>query len=160
MARCRLSRRGGATVTQTVRNYLALLLRTILGGLFIYAGWLKIADPVLFAGSVAAYKILPPFGNYLVAATLPWVEFLCGLLLVLGVRTRAGATIVLLMNLVFTVALASAIIRGLDIDCGCFRQGGPKTTPWSALLRDLALMAGTVALLRLDGVRSGRDDAQ
>lgn len=146
-------------MTQTVPNYLALTIRTILGGLFIYAGWLKIADPVLFAGSVAAYKILPPFGNYLVAATLPWVEFLCGLLLILGVRTRASATIVLLMNLVFTVALASAIIRGLDIDCGCFRQGGPKTTPWSALLRDLLLVAGTMVLLRLDTGRGDRNVA-
>ena len=146
-------------MTQTVPNYLALTIRTILGGLFIYAGWLKIADPVLFAWSVAAYKILPPFGNYLVAATLPWVEFLCGLLLILGVRTRASATIVLLMNLVFTVALASAIIRGLDIDCGCFRQGGPKTTPWSALLRDLLLVAGTMVLLRLDTGRGDRNVA-
>ena len=54
------------------------------------------------------------------------------------------------MNLVFAVALSSAIIRGLDIDCGCFRQGGPKTSPWIALLRDLALIAGTVVLLWLD----------
>jgi putative oxidoreductase len=144
-------------VTQTSRSWLTLLLRIVLGGIFIYAGTLKIADPAIFAGNVAAYKLLPPFGNYLMAATLPWVEFLCGLLLVLGVRVRAAATLILLMNLVFTLALTSAIVRGLDIDCGCFRQGGPKTTPWTALLRDLAFMAGAMSLLRLDKP-GGKDD--
>ncbi len=145
-------------MTKTVRSCLAITLRMILGGLFIYAGALKIADPVVFAGNVAAYAILPTFGNYLVAATLPWVELICGVLLLTGYRLRAGATLIILMNLVFTVALASAIIRGLEIDCGCFRQAGPKTTPMSALLRDLGLMAGTLLLLWLDGWRSGRDN--
>ncbi len=134
----------------TTRTSVSMVLRMILGGLFIYAGWLKIADPALFAGNIAGYKLLPPFGNYLVAATLPWVEFICGLLLVMNIRLQAGATLVLLMNAIFIIALASAIIRGLDIDCGCFRQGGAKTTPWNALLRDVALMAGTLALLRLE----------
>ena len=137
-------------MTHTTRSYLTLPLRVVLGGIFIYAGTLKIADPVAFAGNVAAYKLLPPFGNYLMAATLPWVELLCGLLLLLGLRLRAGATLILLMNLVFTLALTTAIVRGLDIDCGCFRQGGPKTTPWTALLRDLAFMTGALLLLRLE----------
>lgn len=141
-------------MTETTRKYLFLTLRIGLGGVFLYAGGLKIADPALFAGNVAAYKLLPTFGNYLVAATLPWVEVVCGLLLVTGIRLRAGALIVLIMNLVFAVALTSAIVRGLDIDCGCFRQGGPKTSPWIALLRDLALMAGTAALLWLDRDRT------
>ena len=141
-------------MTETARKYLALALRIVLGGVFLYAGGLKIADPAAFAGSVAAFKLLPTFGNYLIAATLPWVEVLCGLLLITGYRVRAGATLVLLMNLVFAVAITSAIIRGLDIDCGCFRQGGPKTSPWIALLRDLALIAGTVVLIRLDSRRT------
>ena len=141
-------------MTETARKFLALALRIVLGGVFLYAGGLKIADPAAFAGSVAAFKILPTFGNYLVAAVLPWMEVLCGLLLVIGVRNRPAATLILLMNLVFAVAIASAIIRGLDIDCGCFRQGGPKTSPWIALLRDLALIAGTVILLRLDNHRT------
>jgi uncharacterized membrane protein YphA (DoxX/SURF4 family) len=145
-------------VTEIARKYLALALRIVLGGIFLYAGGLKIGDPAAFAGSVAAYKLLPTFGNYLVAATLPWVEVLCGLLLVIGVRIRPAATLILLMNLVFAVALSSAIIRGLDIDCGCFRQGGPKTSPWLALLRDLALIAGTVVLLWRDNCRAKPPD--
>lgn len=134
-------------------------LRVVLGGVFLYAGGLKIADPVAFAGNIAAYKLLPTFGNYLVAAILPWVELLCGLLLVAGYRVRAAATLVLIMNLIFVAALTSAIVRGLDIDCGCFRQNGPRTTPWAALLRDLALIAGNLILLRWDADESGGDSS-
>ena len=141
-------------------KYFFLALRIVLGGIFLYAGGLKTADPATFAGSVAAYNLLPTFGNYLVAATLPWVELLCGILLVVGYRVRAAALIVLLMNMVFVIALASAIIRGLDIDCGCFRQGGPKTTPWAALLRDLALIAGNLVLIRFDARENGRNGSE
>lgn len=117
-----------------------LLLRVALGGIFLYAGVLKIANPTAFAGSIAAYQILPYFLNYLVAATLPWLEGICGLLLIAGYRTRAAAVILLLLNLAFIVALASTIVRGLDIDCGCFAEG-EKTSAWMAILRDIALLA-------------------
>src|SRR5690242_10825222 len=113
-----------------VREYLPLAVRLALGGVFVYAGVLKIADPVAFAGSIAAYKIVPYFASYLAAAILPWVEVISGALLIAGVRVRSGALVIALLNVVFMLALGSAIARGLDIDCGCFRQGGAKTSPW------------------------------
>lgn len=130
-----------------VKSYLILTLRIGLGLVFIYAGILKIRDPLAFAGSVAAYKVLPYFLNYLVAATIPWIEATCGLLLILGVRTKAAAGIVAAMNLLFIVLLASTIVRGLDIDCGCFRQGGEKTSAWIAISRDIAFLFVAVVLL-------------
>ena len=131
-----------------------MLLRIALGGVFIYAAVPKIADPVAFAGSVAAYRILPYFWNYFAAAVLPFLELICGVLLVLGIRVRTGALIIGVLNLVFMVALASAIVRGLDIDCGCFRQGGEKTTPWLALARDAVFLAMTAAVLRYERLRA------
>lgn len=131
-----------------VRGQLSAAVRVILGAIFIYAALVKIADPVAFAGSVAAYQILPYFGNYLVAAVLPFLELSCGLLLVCGYRVRGGALIIAGMNLVFMAALASAIVRGLEIDCGCFKQGGPKTSPWIALARDTVFLAMALFVLR------------
>lgn len=133
-----------------------MLLRIALGGIFIYAAVPKIADPVAFAGSVAAYRILPYFWNYVAAAVLPFLELICGILLVLGIRVRTGALIIGALNLVFMVALASAIVRGLDIDCGCFRQGGEKTTPWLALARDAVFLAMTAAVLRYERIRAAQ----
>jgi putative oxidoreductase len=139
-----------------LRKYLPALVRTILGAIFIYAALLKIADPVAFAGSVAAYRILPYFASYLTAAVLPFVELTCGLLLVCGYRVKVGALIIAVMNLVFMVALASAIARGLDIDCGCFKQGGAKTSPWIALARDVVFLAMSLFVLKSDGKGKSR----
>jgi len=138
-----------------LKNYLPAAVRIALGAVFIYAALLKIADPVAFAGSVAAYRILPYFGSYLIAAALPFVELTCGVLLVLGYRVRSGALIIGALNLVFIVALGSAIARGLDIDCGCFKQGGEKTTPWMALARDLVFLAMTWFVLKVEARRGG-----
>jgi len=131
-------------------SYLPAAVRIALGGIFIYAAVLKIADPVAFAGSVAAYHILPYFASYLTAAVLPFLELTCGVLLVLGYRVKGGALIIALLNLVFMVALASAIVRGLDIDCGCFKQGGSKTSPWLALARDAVFLAMTLFVLKVE----------
>jgi len=137
-----------------VNRYLPSTVRILLGAIFIYAALLKIADPVAFAGSVAAYRILPYFASYLTAAVLPFVELSCGLLLVCGYRVRGGALIIGAMNLVFMIALSSAILRGLDIDCGCFKQGGAKTTPWTALLRDAVFLAMTAFVLTVEAKKS------
>ena len=131
-------------------RYMPAAVRIALGAIFIYAALLKIADPVAFAGSVAAYRIVPYFASYLTAAVLPFLELLCGVLLVLGYRVKAGALIIAAMNLVFIAALASAIVRGLDIDCGCFRQGGDKTSPWVAMARDVVFLAMALIALKLE----------
>lgn len=129
------------------QRYFLLFLRVSLGLVFVYAGILKIRDPIAFAGSVAAYKLLPYFFNYLVAATIPWVELTCGLLLIFGYRVRAAAGITAAMNILFIVLLASTIVRGLDIDCGCFRQGGEKTSAWIAIMRDILFLSVALILV-------------
>ncbi len=128
-----------------------VVIRVILGGVFIYAGVVKIADPTAFAGSIAAYKILPYFANYLTAAILPWFELLCGIMLLTGYRYRAAAMLLLLLNLAFMAALASTLVRGLDIDCGCFKQGGSKTSAWTALGRDIIFFLMALFLVRRTG---------
>lgn len=133
---------------EAIRKHLTALLRVGLGALFLYAGILKIVNPAAFAGSVANYQVLPYAGNYLVAAILPWVEVICGTLLVTGWRTRSAAGLVVLMNIVFIVLLLSTVARGLDIDCGCFRQGGEKTTAWTAIFRDVMFLVSAVFLFR------------
>jgi putative oxidoreductase len=135
---------------------LHFVVRLFVGATFLYAGVVKIADPVGFAGSIAAYRIIPYFTSYLVAAVLPWLELLCGLLLVTGFRQRAAAFLLLFLDLVFIAALVSVIARGLDIDCGCFRAGGVKESPWAALGRDLLILVGLVVILKGGRRRGGQ----
>ncbi len=117
------------------------LSRLILAGVFIYAGVIKGTDPVAFAGQVANYQLLPYAWNYLVAAILPYIELLCGMLLLLNKRVRPAVLVLFVLNLVFMLALSSLIVRGIDIDCGCFNPDAEsKTSPLMALWRDAGLM--------------------
>ena len=117
------------------------LSRLILAGVFIYAGAGKAQDPVTFAGQVANYQLLPYAWNYLIAATLPYLELLCGVLLLLNRRVRPALVVLFVLNLVFMLALGSLIARGLNIDCGCFKpDAASHTSPPVALVRDAGLM--------------------
>jgi putative oxidoreductase len=98
------------------------LLRIILGGLFVFASLGKIADPHAFASSIEGYRILEGDAALHIATVLPWVEFLSGCLLLVGVFIRGSASLVFLMLLLFTAAVLSALWRGLDISCGCYTQ--------------------------------------
>jgi len=133
--------------------------RLLLAGTFLYAGYIKGADPVAFAGQVANYQILPYAWNFVVAATLPYIEFLCGAMLLLNRRVRPAVLVLIGLNLVFMVLLSYTIARGLDIDCGCFNPDGEsKTKPLHALWRDAGLMLLMISTWMLRYRQSRRED--
>jgi len=97
-----------------------LLVRTGLGAVFIWASWDKIWHPVEFAAIVSNYNILPDAAVNMAALVLPWIELVCGLLL-LGGRLVPGAVFLLDgLLLIFILAGGFNLYRGLDINCGCF----------------------------------------
>jgi putative oxidoreductase len=97
-----------------------LILRLILGGVFIAAGALKIWEPTAFAADIANYRLLPHEAVNLLAITLPWIEIAAGLFLVCGIWRRASALVITILMIVFLAAIGQALARGLDIRCGCF----------------------------------------
>lgn len=122
-------------------------LRLGLGGLFVVTGALKLADPSAFAVEIHNYQLFPALAPIL-AATLPAMELAIGASLVAGPRPwlRAGALSSLALMAVFTVAVGSAALRGINISCGCFGAGsGPIT--WMTVARDLTLLAACAGLL-------------
>jgi len=126
-------------------NAVLLLIRLIVAGVFLYAGWQKVWVPQEFADSIAAYQLLPVQLINPVALTLPPFELVVGFLLLAGWQQRVAAFSALILTGVFLVALASALSRGLKIDCGCFGAGlSAKDDLWLALARDLVLGAALV----------------
>lgn len=95
-----------------------LIARLIVGGLFIYMGIMKVAEPVAFLKLIKLYEILPlqpPIFINATAITLPWIEIVCGVALVTGVFRRGAAVIITVMLLVFTPAI---LIRAIDLYAG------------------------------------------
>lgn len=129
-----------------------LISRWILGGTFVYASLCKIYMPMQFARSVEAYQLVPDTAARLIAVFLPWMELVCGLLLLIGLFTPGSIRFVAAMLILFIGAISIDLIRGIDIDCGCITNcftgesedaGGLVGT----LLRDIAYMALVVPVL-------------
>ena len=91
-----------------------------IGLVFLAAALAKIGDLAYFAQQVHNFRIAPIWSENLVAMTLPWIELVTGLALVVGPRRRAGALVLLALMVFFTFAVGSAWARGLDFTCGCF----------------------------------------
>jgi putative oxidoreductase len=131
-------------------KYLLLLFRIILGFVFIYAGILKISDPAGFSDSINNYKLLPlSFVNFF-AITLPWVEFVAGLFLIFGVSVKENSFIISVMLIVFLLAIGISLIRGLNIECGCFGTSSGTEVGLFKLVENLILLIISYFLIKFD----------
>ncbi len=124
-------------------DWVGLAARLILGIVLIVAGALKVGHPITSKMAVQAYRIFPHEVAGWIGLTLPFVEIVLGVLLVLGLFTRLSALLGGLLMLAFVVGIAQAWARGLTIDCGCFGGGGTvaanQTRYGTEILRDLGL---------------------
>ena len=100
--------------------WLTVRVQIALGALFVIAALPKIADPPSFAHMIYNYRIVPAQLINLMALTMPWVELIAGLALMLGVWRRAALLLIAAMLVVFIVAIGINLGRGNAIDCGCF----------------------------------------
>jgi uncharacterized membrane protein YphA (DoxX/SURF4 family) len=135
-----------------------LVLRVLLGAFFVYASLDKIASPAGFAKAIYLWQVGGPVASNLVAVTLPWVELLAGLLLLLGVWRREAALVIALLLVFFLGAAASVLARGIDVqNCGCFSvakdaaetgwlPAWTKGVGWFLVVRNLVLLAVALAL--------------
>ena len=115
---------------QTGLDYGAVLGRWLLGVVFLYTGLHKALHPEVFLKLIDQYQVVSnTFMLNTLAATLPWFEVFCGLLLLSGVAVRGTALMLILMLVPFTIivlrrAIALAGAKGLALcavkfDCGC-----------------------------------------
>jgi putative oxidoreductase len=128
-----------------------LALRLFLGALFVFSASDKVLDPEKFAIAVRGYKLLPVALSNVFALVLAWSELLAGILLILGIYTRQAAAAVLLMLVMFIGAIATTIIRGLVVDCGCFSNEGGSQTGYLLIVRNIFLITACLIVMQFDG---------
>ncbi len=140
-------------ISQLFRHrYTHLACRFAIGGLFIYSSIDKIANPAAFAKTVYYYRFLPAFLVNVFSLCLPWIEFVCGVLLILGLYVRECALVLILLFISFSLGLSQATLRGIDINCGCFSASGGAKVGWPLIIRDLSLVLLPIQLflVRID----------
>lgn len=132
-------------------RWLLLAARLSLAGIFLWAAATKLPDMATFATEVANYRLLP-------SALVPWaasavvgVEVLVGVALLTGIWLRPAALAGALLLALFTGGLAQALLRGIDLTCGCFGGNDPAT--WLTVVRDLAMLVPAVAVAWRGGGR-------
>ncbi len=119
-------------------DILQFVLRFALGFLFIAVSVGKVASPDLFANEIGNYSIFPEFSLNIIALIMAWFELLIGFLLIAGVRVKANALLVSLLMIVFNILVLSAMVRGLDINCGCYSNIGAQKVGWTKILENTA----------------------
>ncbi len=130
-----------------IRNKaLLLVFRIVLGGLFVYAGAVKVGDPLDFAQDIRNYRLVGQSLSFVAALVLPWLEILAGVFLVAGVGKRGAALVITGLLVFFIVLTLVTMARGLDVDCGCFGSLGRKSG-WGVVLEDLGMLALGLCIL-------------
>lgn len=134
--------------------WFGLVSRLAIGALFIAASWFKLTGPEDFGQMVSCYDLVPRSVLPAFVVTLPAIELLAGVLLILGLFTRAAATVLIAMLVGFMVAIFSLLARNLGCSCGCFPV--PYPASWTRIYEDAAFLLPAI-LAWAFGARTGLD---
>lgn len=100
---------------------LGTLLAVVCGLVLVRSAQFHLGNPFGFLVTVYSYEILPKWGGVVVAAVLPPLQLVLGLLLVLFPRQRKCCLqLSVTLFLTFAVVQLMTLQRGLNISCGCF----------------------------------------
>jgi uncharacterized membrane protein YphA (DoxX/SURF4 family) len=125
------------------------VVRIILGAILVYASIDKMANTGDFLKIIHNYKLLPVSFENLFAIFLPWLEFLTGIFLVIGKFEKGALLIYNGLLLIFVIALSQALVRGLDISCGCFSVKPSSTSEvWLRVAEDIIILFFSINLFR------------
>jgi uncharacterized membrane protein YphA (DoxX/SURF4 family) len=136
--------------------HISLLARLLLAVVFLRAGASKVVATARFESAIEQYAVIPQTMVPVTAKLLPVVEILGGVLLAVGVAVRFVAPVVGLLLLAFAGAMASNLVRGRTIDCGCSGTTLRSIT-WRHVLFNVCLAALSipVTIQATDAVWSG-----
>ncbi len=160
--------------SRTGREWTLLVLRILLGLIMLYASFPKFfnwegvswASPVPpldlepFARSVYNYRVLPiPLVN-LAAMFIPAIEGLCAICLLSGSWLRTSTLILAFFQASFLAGMVQAMIRGLDINCGCFVGAADSKVGYFSIARDSCFLIGFITVFVLAKGKEGGEETR
>ena len=131
-------------------KYLLVSIRIFLGLVFVFAAVTKVTEAETFARAIANYKLLPNFLINFLAIILPWIELCAGVLLVFGISVKENSTILSGLLFIFIIAILISLLRGLNIDCGCFGTVGGTKVGIQKILENIGLLILGLILIKFD----------
>jgi len=129
-----------------MERWVLILFRTVVGLVFLWASYNKIFDPGSFAIAVSNYRLVPAWGVNLMAVVMPWLEFICALLLLSGQWLRTSSFLLAGLLGIFIIVVTISMARGLDVDCGCFNADSGRKIGFKLLAQDVLYLVMAAVL--------------
>jgi uncharacterized membrane protein YphA (DoxX/SURF4 family) len=130
---------------------LTLLMRFTVGGVFVFSGFTKAVDPWGTCYKITDYLTAMGAGQWtdtalFIAVLLAAVEFILGVLIIVGAYRRSAPVLALLMMLVMTPLTLWLAVTGAVPDCGCFGDA-VHLSNWATFGKNVLLLLGIIYLL-------------
>jgi uncharacterized membrane protein YphA (DoxX/SURF4 family) len=93
---------------------------------------------------------MPDFIINLLAIAFPWIELVAGILLVFGISVKENSAILSGLLVIFIIAIAISLARGLNIDCGCFGTVDGSKVGLMKILENIGLLLLGLILIKFD----------
>lgn len=123
--------------------------RLFVGAVLIATGTGKALDMAGFVHVLAAYDLLPAWGNALLAYTLPFFELATGIALLTRTQLRAAAWAAVGLHTMLLGAVLITLWRGIAIsNCGCFGVFFARPLTGQTVIEDALMLALSVCALR------------
>jgi uncharacterized membrane protein YphA (DoxX/SURF4 family) len=74
---------------------------------------------------------------------LPWIEFVCGLFLIIGFVSRASAILIGLMIIMFNTMVLINMYWGAPITCGCYDTVG-EPIGWMKISKNTLMLISVI----------------
>lgn len=134
-------------------KYLVAIARIIVGGLFIFSGFIKLNDPVgfsfkltdYFAEDVLNMEFLSPYALW-IAVFIVILEVILGVMILIGYFKKPVLAMLLGLIVFFTFLTFYSAYYNKVTDCGCFGDFW-KLTPWESFRKDVFLLVFIVILI-------------
>jgi uncharacterized membrane protein YphA (DoxX/SURF4 family) len=134
--------------TKEIMDWLRTAARIFCGAVLLYASFDKLGESEKFLAVVKEYHVMPHTLEPLAAVVIPWLEALVGLALLVGFRWRGAALVYCALMAGYSLGLSINLVRGVEMNCGCFSMEAIDKVTWWTVLRDLVLfLPGLWALL-------------
>jgi len=83
-----------------------------------------------------------------VAIILPWTELIIGLCFIAGVFVDGATLLSILMMVMFILLISQALLRGIDISCGCFKVSAEgEKLGLNTIIRDIVFLIMSFVVL-------------
>ena len=122
-----------------VQEYIFYITKFTLIVVFAVSSFSKIRDINGFKQTISAFRILPSQLNVFAANLFALLEFLVVAFLIFGGKlTPLGLGLAAILLVIFAIALASTLLRGIKTSCNCFGTAN-KELRLADVIRNVAL---------------------